>query len=297
MRGAVRSTSNALTGGHNGLPEWLCTGKTGGAILIAALCSALLWTVPLYASGLRDPRYLDGWVLAGGMVAQLIFHAVLRKRSGTPKSFRRWRAFHIAVGYVLIAAFLSHSNFSLPDTILEWSLWSGFVLVTLSGLFGTYLSWAIKGQHGVSLERIAARRAEIAREVHDTAMRASQIPEDHGLPPLPYDEWITDLYTNHVMAFLQRPGQFVAHLFGSQRRLKRVTDKIDTLMRYVDAAGQMKLAAIRELVVEKDRLDNARVYLGLTKGWLYVHVPVTYGLVVLTVLHGFVAYAFSSGAW
>jgi hypothetical protein len=69
------------------------------------------------------------------------------------------------------------------------------------------------------------------------------------------------------------------------------------LIRYVDAAGQKKLAAIRDLVVEKDRLDHARVYLGLTKGWLYVHVPVTYGLVVLTVLHGFVAYAFSSGAW
>jgi hypothetical protein len=69
------------------------------------------------------------------------------------------------------------------------------------------------------------------------------------------------------------------------------------LMRYVDAEGQKKLRAIRELVVEKDRLDYARVYLGLTKGWLYVHVPVTYGLVVLTILHGIVVYAFSSGAW
>lgn len=303
MRGAVRSATNTLTGGRHGLPEWLFTSKTGGLLLITAICGALLWIVSLYASGLRDPRYLDGWVLAGGMVAQLLFHGALRTRSGTPKSFRRWRAFHIMVGYVLIAAFLSHSNFSLPDTALEWSLSTGFVLVTLSGLFGTYLSWSIKAKngssdgHGLNFDRIPARREEIARKVQDTAMHASQTPEDHRLPPLPYDSWIADLYANHLMAFLQGPGHFTAHLFGSQRRLKRATDEIDMLMRYVDAAGQKKLAAIRDLVVEKDRLDHARVYLGLTKGWLYVHVPVTYGLVVLTVLHGFVAYAFSSGAW
>jgi len=50
-------------------------------------------------------------------------------------------------------------------------------------------------------------------------------------------------------------------------------------------------------VVEKDRLDFARVSLGLTRGWLFVHVPVTYALMVLMVLHVLVVYAFSSGAW
>jgi hypothetical protein len=48
-------------------------------------------------------------------------------------------------------------------------------------------------------------------------------------------------------------------------------------------------------VVEKDRLDFARVYLGLTKGWLFVHVPLTYALIILTVLHVVVVYAFSMG--
>jgi len=49
--------------------------------------------------------------------------------------------------------------------------------------------------------------------------------------------------------------------------------------------------------VEKDRLDFARVYLGLTKGWLFVHVPVTYALIILTLLHILVVYAYSSGPW
>ncbi|HEU0060903.1 MAG TPA: hypothetical protein VFR19_13570, partial [Hyphomicrobiaceae bacterium] len=95
--------------------------------------------------------------------------------------------------------------------------------------------------------------------------------------------------------FFQGQRNFAAHLIGSQRPLKRLTDEIDNLSSYVDKQSQEKLAVIKNLVIEKDRLDFARVYLGLTKGWLFVHVPVTYALIVLTVLHVVVVYAFSSG--
>ena len=101
----------------------------------------------------------------------------------------------------------------------------------------------------------------------------------------------------HLRDFFQGQRNFTAHLIGSQRPLKRLTDEIDNLSPYVDQQSQEKLAAIKNLVVEKDRLDFARVYLGLTKGWLFVHVPVTYALIVLTVLHVLVVYAFSSGPW
>ena len=106
-----------------------------------------------------------------------------------------------------------------------------------------------------------------------------------------------DLYTTHLRDFFQGQRNFTAHLIGSQRPLKRLTDEIDNLSRYVDQQSQEKLAAIKNLVVEKDRLDFARVYLGLTRAWLFVHVPVTYALIVLTVLHVLVVYAYSSGLW
>jgi hypothetical protein len=105
-----------------------------------------------------------------------------------------------------------------------------------------------------------------------------------------------DLYTTHLQDFFQGQRNFTAHVIGSQRPLKRLTDEIDNLSSYVDQQSQEKLAAIKNLVVEKDRLDFARVYLGLTKGWMFVHVPVTYVLMVLMVLHVLVVYAFSSGA-
>jgi hypothetical protein len=268
-------------------------------LLIVAISSGLLWLVWIYANGLRDPRYLDGWVLAGGMGFQLAFHVAIKTASLSPKSAARWRKFHIFVGYLLIAAFISHSDFSLPDTGFEWALWAGFVLVTLSGIFGTYLAWSLQVKHGIderiSYDRIPARRAELARDVHAAVTQADPAAAAISLPAPPYDAWIMDLYTTRLRDFFQGQRNFIAHIFGSQHPLKRLTDEIDNLSRYVDQRSQEKLAAVRTLVVEKDRLDFARVYLGFTKGWLFVHVPVTYALIVLTVMHVLVVYAYSMG--
>jgi hypothetical protein len=273
--------------------------RTLPGLLIAAISGGLFWLVWIYHNGLRDARYLDGWVLAGGMGLQLAFHIAIKTASLSPKSAARWRKFHIFIGYLLIAAFILHADFSWPDTGFEWALWTGFVLVTLSGMFGTYLAWSLRVRHAIDerigYDRIPIRRAELARDVHAAVARTDLAPAAIALPTPPYDAWIMDLYTTQLRDFFQGQHHFAAHLIGSQRPLKRLTDEIDNLSAYVDRPSQEKLAVIKNLVVEKDRLDFARVYLGISKGWLFVHVPVTYALIVLTVLHVLVVYAFSSG--
>ena len=303
MRPAGPRAPGGSIGGRTRGPAGNLSRPAAQSVLIAAISGGLFWLVWIYGNGLRDPRYLDGWVLAGGMSVQLYFHIAIKAARLSPKSAMRWRKLHIFLGYLLIAAFISHSDFALPDTGFEWALWAGFVLVTLSGIFGAYLAWSLKAKgridEGISYDRIPSLRAELARDVHaavaETDPAAAQIALP--LPGLPHDAWIMDLYANHLRDFFEGPRNFTAHLIGSQRPLRRLTDEIDTLSGYVDQQSREKLAAIKNLVIEKDRLDFARVYLGLTKGWLFVHVPVTYGLTVLTVLHVLVVYAFSSGAW
>jgi hypothetical protein len=301
VRSAARSTSDASIGGRGSGSAKYLAGQTVQGLLIAATSGGLFWLVWIYGNGLRDPRYLDGWMLAAGMGLQLYFHIATKAASLSPKSALRWRKIHIFVGYLLIAAFISHSDFSLPDTGFEWALWAGFVLVALSGIFGTYLAWSLRARHaideGVGYDRIPARRAELARDLQAAVAKTDRTAAAIGLPVPPYDAWIVDLYNNHLRDFFQGQRNFTAHLISSQRPLKRLTGEIDNLSRYVDQQGQDKLAAIKNLVVEKDRLDFARVYLGLTKAWLFVHVPVTYALMVLTVLHILIVYSFSSGAW
>jgi hypothetical protein len=290
-RASHRSIDGRSVGGRN----------SAKAMLIASVSLLLLWLVWIYGNGLRDPRYFDGWLLAGGMGLQLSFHIAIKTARLSPKVAARWRSMHLLLGYLLIAAFVSHSDFSFPDTGFEWALWLCFVLVTLSGIFGGYLAWSLKDKHEfddrIRADRIEARRTELVREVEAVVTTSDLNTQALSLPAAPHDDWILDLYSNHLKPFLERPQNFKAHLIGSRRPLLRLTDEIDTLSRYVDQQSQDKLAVIKSLVIEKDRLDFASVYLGLTKGWMFVHVPVTYALFVLSVLHVLVAYSFSSGNW
>jgi hypothetical protein len=268
---------------------------------VAAIACAFFGFVSLYRDGLRDPRYLDGWVLAGGMGLQLSFHIAIKTFKLSPKSIVRWRKIHILIGYLLVAVFLSHSNLSLPYTGFEWALWIGFVLVSLSGIFGTYLAWSLRAKggldDGISYDRIPIRLVELSRDVRAISATPEPAATAIGLPVPPYDAWIIDLYANHLRDFFESPRNFSSHLIGSRRPLKLLMDEIDGLSRYLDERGKEKLTAIRDMVIEKDRLDFARVHLGLTRGWLFVHVPVTYGLIVLSICHVLVVYSFSSGAW
>ncbi len=276
-------------------------GQAAQVLLIVAVSAGLFWLVWIYGNGLRDPRYLDGWLLAGGMSLQLYLHIARKRARLSPRSDMRWRKIHIFLGYVLIAAFILHSDFSLPDTGFEWALWAAFFLVAVSGIFGTYLAWSLQIKRrideSVSYDRIPIRRAELARDVHAVVVEPNLAAAAIALPAPPYEAWIVDLYTDRLRGFFQGQRNVTAHLIGSQRPLKQLTDEIDNLSRYVDQQSQDKLSVIKNLVIEKDRLDFTQVYLWMTRAWLFVHVPVTYGLIVLAVLHVLIVYAYSSGFW
>lgn len=271
---------------------------TARSFAFIAIAAGLAWLVEQYATALRDPRYLDGWLLASGMMLQLWLHVARKSGRLTPRSAIRLRSFHVFLGYLLMAVFLLHVDFSWPDTVFEWALWSCFLLVALSGLFGTLIAASLQARRtideAIGYERIPERRAELARELESIVLGTDPAARSIPLPNLPHDDWISDLHANRLSDFFQGPRNRTAHLFGSQLPLDKLIGEIDTLSRYVDERGRSKLAAVKELVLEKDRLDFASVQLSLNKAWLLVHVPVTYMLLVLSVMHVLVAYAHTS---
>jgi len=294
-----RAYKGASGGSAGGLAGPLSSRLTQG-LAIAALSFGLFCLVWIYGNSLRDPRYLDGWVLTGGMSLQLCFHIARKRGSLTPRSALRWRTLHILLGLSLIAAFAFHTDFSLPDTPLEWALWIGFALVALSGIFGTYLAWWLETRKqidNVVYDRIPERQAELARAVKTAVAEVDQSAFAHDLPGPAYGVWIADLYTAHLRQFFDEARNTTSLLIGPRRQLARLLDEIDNLSFYVDQKNKEKLADIKVLVIEKDRLDVARAWLGLGRAWLLVHVPATYALTVLVVLHIIVVYAFSAGVW
>src|SRR5262245_16938016 len=104
VRSGGRRTSEASTGRRSWAWARYLAGRTVQGLLIAAPSGGLFWLVWIYGHTLRDPRYLDGWLLAGGMSLQLSFHIAVKTASLSPKSAARWRKVHIFTGYLLIAA-------------------------------------------------------------------------------------------------------------------------------------------------------------------------------------------------
>jgi len=245
----------------------------------------------LYGAALRDVQFFDGWVLLAG-IALLVLFNVRKKLPMLPLGRAAlWMQFHLYIGYFVVAVFLLHTKLSLPTGVLEWALWSMFIIVALSGVIGTYLSRTIPArleQHSerVIFERIPAFRVGLAEEVE--ALAIDSVTQD-GSPT------ISNLYINTLHEFFQRPRNLWLHLRSSRRPMQRIHGEIDNLTQYLDDAGKIRLAKIKNLVQAKDNLDYHYAHQGVLKAWLFVHIPATYGLIVLIIAHVAIVYAYSSG--
>ena len=258
--------------------------------ITAAAVAALYWLIAIYEASLRDARFLDGWILAIGIAGQLLFH--IRKKAAVMPLGKAasWLKAHIYLGYLAIAIFLSHTQFSLPDELLEWILWSVFVLIAVSGIVGAYLSWAIptkldRRDQPIAFERIPAFQSMLAKQAG--ALAIDSVNHAGSLA-------VSELYSNRLHTYFHSPQNLFSHLRGSKRPLKQICEEIDAVERYVDEAGKKLLRRIREFVVEKDALDSHYAHQGALQIWLFIHIPATYCLVILTVLHVATVYAFSS---
>lgn len=246
----------------------------------------------LYESSLRNPQFLNGWVLLTGILFLTLLN--FRKKLtvlplGTAES---WVQVHIYVGFFTVFVFMLHAGTMLPEGPFEWALWLLFWVVALSGVLGAYLSRVWPGrleQHGerIIFERIPVFRAELAREAETLAMTSV-----HDAASMT----ISNFYVDVLHDFFQKPRNLLAHLRSSGRPVSRLTEEIEKLERYVDPPQRETLRSIRDLVLAKDNLDYQFAQQGSLKIWLFVHIPATYSLILLSLFHAALIYAFSSGA-
>ena len=71
--------------------------------------------------------------------------------------------------------------------------------------------------------------------------------------------------------------------------------EIDNTDRYFNERERELFGELRALVVKKDELDFHYALQTTLKAWLLIHIPATYALLILAVLHLVVVHAFSGG--
>jgi hypothetical protein len=258
----------------------------------AALAATLLGAVvALYDLSLRDATFLSGWALAVGVVFLALYNA--RKKLPFLPLIKSayWLQAHLYVGLVAIIVFLIHTGAVLPNGPLETALWLLFVVVALSGLAGIVLSRHLAArlrQHGERLifERIPTFRARLAAEVEDLASRS--VSETGS-------STIAQYYASKLQPHFRRPRNLFAHLRESKEPLQAMCREIGSLERYLDADGRRILGEIEARVIAKDNLDYQYTLQLVLKGWLFVHIALTYAMILTALVHIALAYAFTGG--
>ncbi|MFI4986160.1 MAG: hypothetical protein ACHQF3_01850 [Alphaproteobacteria bacterium] len=253
---------------------------------LAALALLLLVAT---APALGDARFLTGWLLVTAFAGLLLFN--VRKKVPVLPLLQAsiWLQLHTHAGLIAAFLFALHTNFRFPAGPLERSLWGLFVLLAASGLVGWWLERTLTPRlrsrgEAVLFARISVFRSQLAAEVEALAERSVA---EISSPVL------TDLHSRRIAPFMAAPRNFLSHLAESHRPLEALRGELRAVDRYLSPKGRGTLAEIDERIVAKDNLDYQHAILLTLRGWLFLHVPLAYGILPLIGAHIVLVYAFA----
>lgn len=259
--------------------------------LAAVLAGALaLWYVfGIAAASLRSLPYMSGWVLLG-MVAFLTVYNARKKLPFLPLGTSgAWLQVHIYVGLLSVAVFGFHIGWRAPSGVLEITLAGLYVAVAGSGVIGLGLSRALPARlttrgEPVLYERLPALRAQCRDTVESLVLGAVTEHDSDTIPRL---------YTERLKAHFDAPRHLLHHLVQSDRPVQRLRQDISAMERYATAAERETLEAIASWVETKSALDYQYSLQSVLRVWLFVHIPLTYSLVIFAIVHVVLVHAFA----
>lgn len=201
-----------------------------------------------------------------------------------------WLQLHIYTGLLTGCLFLIHVSFQIPNGTLESILAVLYLLVFFSGVGGLILSRTIptrlasRGEE-VLFERIPVFIRKLRDDVEALVFAAIAATDTTAIP---------DLYQQHLKTFFDGPRHALPHLLHSGHPVGLLLDEVHATQRFVNEEEKVILEQIAESVQAKDDLDYQFALQGLLKLWLFVHVPLTYSLIIIAVCHLVAASAFVS---
>jgi hypothetical protein len=242
-----------------------------GVLVLIAASVAALWTHARFSRALPDYAFLTGWILFAAMLV-LTFYNARKKLPFLPLgNAELWLQIHIYLGLFTALLFFIHLNFHAPRSGFEITLAALFALVTGSG--------------EVIFEKIPALRHALKTEAESLALG----------PDAP-SALIAEFYARRLAPFFAGPKNFWLHLTESRRPLHALLAELDDLRRFATEQERATLEKLAALVRQKDGLDYNRALQLALKLWLFVHIPLTYALLIFTLLHIVLVFGFSGGA-
>ena len=234
--------------------------------------------------------YVTGWLL----FAVILFLSAYNGRKKLPflplGSSETWLQLHIYLGLFTGIIFLFHLRFHPPSgwfqEILAWL----YGLVMLSGILGLAVT-------RIFPRRLTARGGEVIYEKipgvrHGLRQKAEALAIGGEIP----SATLAQFYTRRLDFFFAGQRNLIYHLFESRRPLNSLVAELEELGRYVNEKERPALEHILALVRQKDALDYHQALQLTLKLWLFIHLPLTWSLLIFSFVHIALVYGFSGGA-
>ena len=257
-------------------------------LFVAAVLIALHQNLEI---ALYESSVASGWLLIFIVLGLIIFR--IRKKISTVPLLSNavWMQVHIYAGILSILVFAYHIDWRIPSGYLEQVLGALFLIVAVSGLVGLVLvrilprRLARRGEE-VIWERIPIFIAELRQAAEEVIQESAR--ETHSTT-------IRDFYLTNLHSLFAKPRNVFLHLIASDHPSVTVGRDFSTLSRYLNSKEREYADKLLELTEKKNDLDfHYSLQLAL-KAWLLAHVPLTYGLLILAVIHLILVYAFIGG--
>jgi hypothetical protein len=261
-----------------------------GALMVALAGIWLL--VRAQERTLSSSSFTTGYLLLAAVLFLALYN--IRKRLaflplGTSAAWLQW---HLYVGLGTVGVFALHVGPRWPSGVLDTALAVIYLLTVLSGIIGLYFTRTIPAQlarvgEEVIFERIPAFRRHVGQQAGGVVLGAVAASGTTTL---------ADFYVERLYAFFERGRGFSYLLWPTTTRRKSLMHEMQDLRRYLSDQEQGACEKLFGLVRRKDDLDFQEARQRLLKTWLFVHIGLTYALVVMALLHGLLAHAFAGGA-
>ena len=267
--------------------------KISGGLLLTLIASIALvaaWCV--FAPAFPRHAYLSGWVLFALMLI-LTFYNLRKKvpflRLGTSKF---WLRLHICLGIFSGVLFFVHIGWSWPIGTFRQIFAVCFLVVFFSGLLGWWISRAFPKMLTVAgyetpFDRIPHVRSALRKDAEGLVLTGV----DGQTSPI-----IAKFYSEKLGMFFTKPCNWWAHVRRSRAPQAAHASQFDEVERYVKKGERELLDSLRELVAQKHLLDYQYSLQLTLRLWLFIHIPLSYSLLILSVLHIVLVYSFSGAA-
>lgn len=199
-----------------------------------------------------------------------------------------WLQMHIYVGVLSIFVFFIHISYRIPNGAYEVALALCYLVSVVTGFFGLYISRrfpvVMTPEMGTTIFEEIPRDIKRLREQAEAVVFASLKETNQSS--------LADFYVYRLASFFQEPRNFFNHLVGSRQHILKIETATKGVRRYLNEKEIELLEQIEALVHRKDQLDRQYCLQSVLKGWLFVHIPFSYGVLVLGTFHAILAYRF-----